>query len=621
MGYLLLSVHAALTHFSKETCSGVAMRSIVVLIFVALLQLPLPLLAAQVEEVRALHRSGQTFVTWRECSGAIAYRVYRSNTPIEAPGEGVLLATVAPGSSTDPIEQAREYPLARFTGIADYGSRYVIHDNPDGDPARMLSVDTGIFVHTAKEDGKAHYAVLAIDDTGAVLDGFGIGNRAAAVREQPQAPGAVLLFQRPLTDEDGAPVGSQRFYQHWMDADDWHPGPTGGPAYIFSVFVPAKPRGLVLKLHGYGNNYTAATPMQDMVAVVPGDPAQSWYYGYRDASGEQVVDYTMRRMLMTVESVLRILEAEGVTVDREKLYVFGGSMGATGGSFLAAWHGDVFAGVISSLGAVDHGRNGHWVGDAEKRLWGSRAQNLPTRDGYRVWDRLNLIGWHRAHPEVETAFILDGHASNDRSIPYAPIPEYYAALQEARRPFAAIWGTWGHNGTHDPHLPNHRWWGTFQFNKNESVPAFGNASGNDDPSSPKGQINVTLEWSARENDFAPGSTRDDILDEEQRWAMNLRSTAGDQTANVTPRRCQRFRPEAGGNYRWENWSYANPQQPVQVAAGEVHADRYGLVTVPRVAIGTKGWGNRLVITAIPWKIPPEFPAEFPGLATVEGPRP
>lgn len=81
--------------------------------------------------------------------------------------------------------------------------------------------------------------------------------------------------------------------------------------------------------------------------------------------------------------------------------------------------------------------------------------------------------------------------------------------------------------------------------------------------------------------------------------MSLRSTAGKQTADVTPRRCQHFRPEAGRNYRWGNWSYADPQQPVLVAAGEVQADRHGLVTVPWVAIGAKGWGNRLVITEIP----------------------
>ena len=132
------------------------MRPIVVLGFFVLLQLPMPLVAAQVEDVRALHRSGPAFLTWRECSGATAYLVYRSVLPIEMPGEGVLLATVASGSSADPLERAFEYPLANFTGMTDYGSRCVIQGNPEGDPARMLSADTGIFVHTAKEVAKAH---------------------------------------------------------------------------------------------------------------------------------------------------------------------------------------------------------------------------------------------------------------------------------------------------------------------------------------------------------------------------------------------------------------------------------------------------------------------------------
>jgi hypothetical protein len=91
-------LRAAFVQSSKETDTVAAMRSIVVLLLVVLLQLPPQLLAAQVEEVRALHRLGQTFVTWRESSDATADRIYRSVTPIEAAGEGVLLATIASGS-------------------------------------------------------------------------------------------------------------------------------------------------------------------------------------------------------------------------------------------------------------------------------------------------------------------------------------------------------------------------------------------------------------------------------------------------------------------------------------------------------------------------------------------
>jgi len=573
------------------------MRSIRLATF-ALLCSPALLAAAQPSDVAAVHRDGQTFITWSE-SGAPGYRIYRSAEAMASIADGEAIAELGDDSSADPVEAARKYPLAKFTKVPDYGKRYVIEDNPDADPGKMLGVDTGLYVHSPDEAGTAHYAVVALDAEGAPVSAISEANQSGSVDEQPGAvPGLVLLQKQEITGKDGTVQGTRRYYIHWMDADDWAPGPTGGPAYIFSVFVPNEPRGMVLKLHGYSGSYGPAGAMRDMVNVVVGDPAQSWFYGYRDESGERVGDYTMRRMLLTVEGTLRELAEEGIEVDRNKIYSFGGSMGGTGSNFLAAWHGDVFAAVISSLGAVDHSRNGKWTGVAEKRLWGPRAENLPTQDGEPVWDRLNLIAWHKAHPEVETAFILDGHATNDGSIPYAAIPEYYDALQEARRPFAAIWGTWGHSGMHEPRFPNHRWWGTFQFNKDESVPALGNASSNDDPrQTRKRQINTKLEWSARENDFDGKSSEDDIVDEADRWAICIRSKAGDQTVDVTPRRCQNFAPEPGASYRWVNYDMSDPGNPTKLAEGAVTADEHGLVTVRQMAVGQQGWGNRLVISS------------------------
>ena len=87
--------------------------------------------------------------------------------------------------------------------------------------------------------------------------------------------------------------------------------------------------------------------------------------------------------------------------------------------------------MIASLGAVDHNRNGNWTGVAEKRLWGPRSQNLPTNAGVGVWDHQNLTKWHLANVGKETAIILDGQASNDVSVPFGAVPDYYDALQKA----------------------------------------------------------------------------------------------------------------------------------------------------------------------------------------------
>ena len=69
------------------------------------------------------------------------------------------------------------------------------------------------------------------------------------------------------------------------------------------------------------------------------------------------------------------------------------------------------------------------------------------------------------------------------------------------------------------------------------------------------------------------------------------------TVDITPRRCKLFKPAPGTIVRWENWDYSNPKEPANVAEGNVTADKYGLITVPRFVVGKKGLGNRLVLTA------------------------
>lgn len=272
-------------------------------------------------------------------------------------------------------------------------------------------------------------------------------------------------------------------------------------------------------------------------------------------------------------------------------------MGGTGANFLGAWHPEVFAAVLASKGAVDHNRNGKWTGDAERRLWGPRSAGLTTKDVKKAWELLNLCKWHVENMQKETAVILDAHASNDNSVPFGAVPDYYAALQKAKRPFMAVWGPWGHGGFQEPKSKNHRWWGMFSFNQDESVPAIGNASTSDDPRKKRsGQINCKLEWSARENDFAKGNAKDDIVDEADRWEICLRSNSGgEQTADVTPRRCRNFKPKAGETFTWENLNYANTGNPQKIADGVVTADKHGLVTVEKFKIGAGGWGNRLII--------------------------
>ncbi len=122
--------------------------------------------------------------------------------------------------------------------------------------------------------------------------------------------------------------------------------------------------------------------------------------------------------------------------------------------------------------------------------------------------------------------------------------------------------------------------------------------------SPRGTRNGHFAWSSKNQNFDSDRTEDDIVDEENQWAICLRLrdnplsefTGSTATVDVTPRRCQRFRPRAGELVHWENLDCSDPNAMHKIAEGDVATDENGLVTIHGFAVGRKGWGNRLVLT-------------------------
>lgn len=64
--------------------------------------------------------------------------------------------------------------------------------------------------------------------------------------------------------------------------------------------------------------------------------------------------------------------------------------------------------------------------------------------------------------------------------------------------------------------------------------------------------------------------------------------------DVTPRRCQKFKPAPGETFRWTNTSLAEGKV---VQSGTAVADRWGLVTLEKVTV-SKG-RNRIEISQGP----------------------
>jgi len=65
------------------------------------------------------------------------------------------------------------------------------------------------------------------------------------------------------------------------------------------------------------------------------------------------------------------------------------------------------------------------------------------------------------------------------------------------------------------------------------------------------------------------------------------------TVDITPRRCQKFKPKPGETFKWTNASLKD-NKPVQ--SGTVKADKWGLVTLPQVKV-SKGKNRVSIIRA------------------------
>ena len=98
-----------------------------------------------------------------------------------------------------------------------------------------------------------------------------------------------------------------------------------------------------------------------------------------------------------------------------------------------------------------------------------------------------------------------------------------------------------------------------------------------------GQANLYLFWETA-----------DVVDEPDRWEMTValtkRAPEDQCTTDLTPRRCQKFRPEPGKPVRWTDTSVSDGKV---VQSGEAAADQWRLVTVEKLTV-TKG-KNRIKI--------------------------
>jgi hypothetical protein len=625
--------------------------------------------AAQPTALTAQHRSGQTFLTWQEQPGAdVYYRVYRHNVAINA--ANLAQATLLYDSV--PQDSARFYANrynVQASGVWDerYVERFVIEDG-----AAPLAAGVGLLVWTlAATDfggavsGAGYYAITTV--TGAVENrtDFGPGNTTGPVAENVADP-------LPVEIDAGAIDPGGHIFIQYMPLRDWNvtfhaPNPGNGYygldettpavanaiqyAYDYAVYAPRAadcggvlPATLpvVVSLHGWdGNSYAPRTEDPDpygwcVYRIYPIDQSETWWFGFaRDhdyragdapTTGDTIGNYTERRVLRMVYDLLR--DPPGPAADLDRVFIFGGSMGASGTLAVALRYPTVFAAAYAGQPMTNYATSGDgggvdWRSDVTPK-WGAVAANLPVSiaapgdwaadlqiyNGTGVWTWQNHQAQLVALRGRDATPLGIAHGVEDDVIEWSTQGQpVYAALNSSRQ----VWGGAAVPG-------DHSWTGfggslynldqdtrpggalvpffSFLPLRNETVPGLSNGSTNAPlPPTGVGDYNLAVRWSASWDDWdgAP-------VDTPALWAMSFCYQDVDRyinecgsgqplTIDITPRRMQHFPRVPGAGYRWEN---RRVRDDVLVASGVIVADSDGLITVPAFALNDAD-GNRLLL--------------------------
>jgi hypothetical protein len=535
----------------------------------------------QVTKIRAVHRHGQTFVTWNDVAegeeGAkYRYSLYRADEPI-----------------TDAnLDQAELCFYGMLNNSARlFGTAFNQKDRLDptkptciieagGKPLPMWS---GLAVRTTTQTAKAYYAVRVTDEKYQPLAGIVAGENATtepldetvapiepiklydskqretyveqtSITGQKDLP---LSLRLPGSQAQGGGAGSWGDYYLYFGTPEM--GYRDGLPGVFSVQENRRREGNLLVL-----------VTRDALEHPSGARAMETYsLGYycipQWASQREgrVYPFTEKRLLWITQWVVDRYQA-----DPQRIHAGGASSGG-----VAAWNfglrrPELFAAVYPSIGRV---RRVPAVA-LEGRL--ARDQQLLMDDGKTpYYDRVDGPKFVAEH-KYDLPFVgfccgrHDGYATWRENI------DMVKALTAARHGFAFAWNNGGHGEGGRAMALVTKYYPAEKFARNQSYPAFSHSSldqdmGHGDPADGdlEGGINLGFQWSA-------------VVDEPRRWSVAISNDLATDamTVDVTPRRCQNFKVDPGERLQ------------VTVSTGgsrEVVADRWGLVTIERVKLRAK----------------------------------
>jgi len=502
----------------------------------------------------------------------ITYRVYRHTEKITAANihRARQLAEVRPFSGFDTVVYKTHF-RGEYTNQREEPSSpiptYCV------DKGKHLTPGEGLYVHTAKNDGKFYYAVTtALAGTENLSHISDANSLARPVVEKVATPQPILQWIQQDHYRKDPP---EYWYRYWaappycnlpsrtlriaVAVSDKFKGP--GPLSIGSISGTFNVRGSI------------RLPRSDRVTLLV-QRQLAWlpalFYnegrGTLRAMTECKVDYFSERyMLFIINWIMGKYK-----IDRSKIT----------GSLLhfGLRHPEIF--VRMQMGSYTAGYDLRWAPGGPSMPGTLGPRGIKTVRGEDAWKMYSVGGYVNTYPDRDIPYLVcvsgtgkdSGHTSE---FGWQDDPRGWYGLLKARQPFVASWSC-GPPGEMMRGLNQMRW-GT-------TLPAFSNCSLDNNPGNGEesdgdyyGQINGWLLWGDK-----------DSVDEKDRWEMTVYVISScpenSCTVDITPRRCRKFKPKPGDKFKWTNTAIKDNKE---LQSGTVTADRWGLVTMKRVIV-TKG---------------------------------
>ena len=528
-----------------------------------------------ISNLQVVYRFGQTFLTWKDAAEAEAgakyrYSVYRSDQPIthdnfaqaELCYHGVLPAS------------AKLYGSAfNWKNRLDPTKPYAIIE----DGGKPLAPWSGLAVVTIRKAGKSHYAVVLTDEKHKPVGKIEPGRNATMepVEEKVEPIQAIKLHDSKerkgpyvastsITAKKGLPL---HVTLHGSQSGGGGAGEYGDYYVFFGTpdmgYRDGLPGVFAVEEHRGKNDNRLLLRVRDAVEHPSGNGAmETYWFGYAFLKGGEprFYPFTETRTLWTMDWV-----AQRYAIDRERVTVGGSSSGAVGSMNVGFRHPERFAAVYPAVGRVRRVPAISLEGKLKK------GQALLMADGKTLYeDYVDGPRFAAGHP-ADLPFLgwacgrRDGYATWQEHI------DMVKAMTANRHGFAFAWNNGDHSGGGQAMQLIQKYYPAEKFARNRSYPAFSHSSlddnmGNGDPKDGdlEGGINLGFDWK-------------EVVDEPGRWSVTLSNDRAkkDVTVDVTPRRCQQFKPRPGAKVRWRASSGGE---------GTLTVDRHGLATVPRVVI-------------------------------------